>query len=170
MVKGSLPAARRSASFWRRTCTCSLSAGAAVFLISSMLSSALRLAVGDSQHLVDHGVAGGQQDLGLIAHGLAQQGVAHGALVADLALEGVGLGAAHDVVFLGVLVLHLDGDVGAHRNAVHAQLALVDDLDVLDHLFQLGDTVLDQALGVLGLVVFAVLGQVAVAAGLFDLL
>src|SRR5699024_11807545 len=101
-------------SFWRRTCTCSLSAGAAaVFLISSMLSSALHLAVGDGQHLVDHGVAGRQQHLGLIAHGLAQQGVAHGALVADLALEGVGLGAAHDVVFLGVVVLHLDGVVGA---------------------------------------------------------
>ena len=112
----------------------------------------------------------GSSTSALLAHGLAQQSVAHGALIADLAVEGVRLGAAHDVVLLGVLVLHLDGDVGAHRDGVHAQLALVDHADVLDHLLQLGDAVLHQALGVLGFVVLAVLGQVAVAAGFLDLL
>ena len=60
--------------------------------------------------------------------------------------------------------------MGAHRHAVHAQLALVDDDGVLDHLLQLGDAVLHQTLGVLGLVVLAVFRQVAVAAGFLDLL
>ena len=116
-------------------------------------------------------MAGGQQHFGLGAHSAAQQRVAHGALVADLAVQGVGLGAAHDVVFFGLILAgHLDGDVGAHRHAVHAQLALVDDDGVLDHLLQLGDAVFHQTLGVLGLVVLAVFRQVAVAAGFLDLL
>ena len=97
--------------------------------------------------------------------------MAHGALVADLAVQGVSLGAAHDVVLLDlVLTLHLDGDVGTDRDVLNAQFALVDDDSVLDHLLQLGDAVLDQTLGVLGLIVLAVLGQVAVAAGFLDLL
>ena len=126
--------------------------------------------VGDAQHLVVDGMAGGQQDFGGVADSLLQQGVAHGALVADLAVQGVSLGAAHDVVLLDlVLTLHLDGDVGTDRDVLNAQLALVDDDSVLDHLLQLGDAVLDQTLGVLGLIVLAVLGQVAVAAGFLDL-
>ena len=44
------------------------------------------------------------------------------------------------------------------------------DPDILDHLLQLVDAVLHQALGVLGLVVLTVLGQVAVAAGFLDFL
>ena len=55
------------------------------------------------------------------------------------------------------------------RDVLNAQLALVDDDSVLDHLLQLGDAVLDQALGVLGLIVLAVFRQVAVAAGFLDL-
>ena len=60
-------------------------------------------------------------------------------------------------------------DMGADGNVLHTQLALVDDDSILDHLLQLGDAVLDQTLGVLGLIVLAVLGQVAVAAGFLDL-
>ena len=59
--------------------------------------------------------------------------------------------------------------MGTDRDVLNAQLALVDDDSVLDHLLQLGDAVLDQTLGVLGLIVLAVLGQVAVAAGFLDL-
>ena len=117
--------------------------------------------MGNGQHGVLHGVAGGQQHFGLVAHSLAQQSVAHGAFVADLAVQGVGFGAAHNVVLL-VLVLagHEDGDVGAHRDIVHAQLALINDDGVLDHLLQFGDAVLHQTLRILGLVVLAVLRQV----------
>ena len=97
--------------------------------------------------------------------------MAHGALVADLAVDGVSLGAANNVVLLGLIIAgHFDGNVGANRNAVHAQLALVDDHSVLDHLLQLGDAVLHQTLGVLGFIVLAVLRKVAVAAGFLDLL
>ena len=79
--------------------------------------------MGDAQHLVVDGMAGGQQDFGGVADSLLQQGVAHGALVADLAVQGVGLGTAHDVVLLDlVLTLHLDGDVGTDRDALNAQL------------------------------------------------
>ena len=79
-------------------------------------------------------------------------------------------GAAHDIVFLGlVLTGHPDDHMGAHRHAVHTQLALINDDSVLDHLLQLGDAVLHQTLGVLGLVVLAVLRQVAVAACFLDL-
>ena len=96
--------------------------------------------MGDGQHFVLDGLAGGQQDLSLLAHGLAQQSVAHRALVADLAVDGVSLGTANDIVLLGLIIAdHLDGNVGANSNAVHAQLALVDDHSVLDHLLQLGD-------------------------------
>ena len=63
----------------------------------------------------------------------------------------------------------MDGDVGAHRDIVHAQLALVDYNCVLDGLLQLGDAVLHQTLRILGLVVLAVLGKVAVAACFLDL-
>ena len=95
---------------------------------------------------------------------------AHGALVADLAVEGVSLGAAHDIVFLGLVLAGLaDGNVGAHGNVIHAQFALVDYNCVLDGLLQLGDAVLHQTLRILGLVVLAVLRQVAVAAGFLDL-
>ena len=118
--------------------------------------------MGDGQHFVLDGLAGGQQDLSFLAHGLAQQSVAHGALVADLAVDGVSLGAANDIVLLGLIIAdHLDGNVGANSNAVHAQLALVDDHSVLDHLLQLGDAVLHQTLGVLGFIVLAVLRKVA---------
>ena len=59
--------------------------------------------------------------------------------------------------------------MGADGDAFDAQLALVDDDSVLDHLLQLGDAVLHQTLRVLCLIVLAVLGQVAVAAGFLDL-
>ena len=60
--------------------------------------------MGDGQHFVLDGLAGGQQDFSLLAHGLAQQSVAHGALVADLAVDGVSLGAANDIVLLGLII------------------------------------------------------------------
>ena len=49
--------------------------------------------------------------------------------------------------------------MGADGDAFDAQLALVDDDSVLDHLLQLGDAVLHQTLRVLGLVVPAVVEQ-----------
>ena len=96
--------------------------------------------------------------------------MAHGALIADLAVEGVSFGAAHDIVFLGFVLAGLaDGDVSTHGNVIHAQLTLVDQNCVLDGLLQLGDAVLHQTLRILGFIVLAVLRQVAVAAGFLDL-
>ena len=67
--------------------------------------------MGDGQHSVLHGLAGGQQHFDLFAHSLAHQGVTHGALVADLAVEGISFGAAHDIVFLGFVLAGLaDGE------------------------------------------------------------
>ena len=60
--------------------------------------------------------------------------------------------------------------MGTDRDVLNTQLALVDDDSVLDHLLQLGDAVLDQTLGVLGLIVLAVLGQVAEGACFLQLL
>ena len=124
----------------------------------------------DFHHGVDDGGAVGEDGLALFAHLEAHHGLAHGGLVRDLAVEGVSLGGAGDGVGEFLTLLILDDHLGAHVHVLAAHLALVQDADVLELGLQFGDACFQGSLVVLGLVVFAVFGQVTEAAGHADLL
>src|SRR5262245_20626499 len=82
----------------------------------------------------------------------------------------VGLVGTDDLVavlFLGVLVD--DGDGGAELHLLARELADVDDLGARDLVLELGDAALDEALALAGRVVFRVLREIAMLAGLGDL-
>ena len=97
---------------------------------------------------------------------VAQQGGADGGFVGDLALAGVGLGGAHDLIggleaVLGVA--HGHGGADVHAAGGHG--ALVDDVHVLQLVLQHGDVVFVLRLLVLGGVIFRILAQIAETPG-----
>src|SRR5712692_4638715 len=107
-------------------------------------------------------------DLALL---LAQDRLADGRLVRELALRRVRLRRADDVVLNGLVRVHvLQLHVRADRDDVLGDLLLVDHARVEEALLELGDPVLEHRLLVLGVVVLRVLGDVAELARLLDAL
>ena len=63
----------------------------------------------------------------------------------------------------------MDFDLGAEADLVRADFIGIHDLDILEELFELGDAGLNVALLILCSIVFSVLGEVALRAGLLEL-
>ena len=102
---------------------------------------------------------------------MAEQRLAERRVVRDAALHGVGLLRADDGVELLIAGLHiLDLDGAAEADLAFGVLGLVDDDGVGKDVLDLGDAAVELGLLVLGLVVFAVFGEVAEGARLLDLL
>ncbi len=101
---------------------------------------------------------------------LAQQGLAEGGVLRDPAVHGVGLLGAHDLIGQGLVKLQVfHHHVVAHVDDVPGGLLLLDDGVVGQNLVQLCDAGVQLSLlCVLGLVILAVLRQVAKGAGLLD--
>ena len=110
-------------------------------------------------------------DIDDIADARADQSVTDRGLVGNLALEAVRLCGSDDVeVEVLIVILVMDLDVAADVDLVCVSLVLIDDLCVLQDVLDLLDTGLDITLLVLRRVVLGVLGEVALLAGLTDLL
>jgi hypothetical protein len=119
----------------------------------------------DTDDLVGE-VAGRDLDHDLVALLLAEQGAPDRALVRDPAFGRLGLGRADDRELLGS-VGAFDVDRRADLDVI-GRMVLVDDRGVLDQRLEGLDAALHERLLVLGVLVFGVLGQVAVFLGVVD--
>ena len=169
MVKGSLPLSCSSFSLSRRIWSSwdRFSCSPVWLFLSAMLTSPLSL---DLQQLILHRTGGGIHHH-LVPGIFAQQGLAEGGVLRDGAVHGVGLLGAHDLIgdlLVKLLVQH--GDGGAQADVVPLGLVLLDNHVIGQNLLQLAHTGVELALLVFGLVVFAVLAEVAEPPGHFNLL
>ena len=102
---------------------------------------------------------------------MAKQCLAERGIVGNAAFHGVGLLRTDDGVKLLVTRLHiLDLDGAAEADLALGVLCLVNNDGMGENIFNLGDAAIKLGLLVLGLVVFAVLGEVAERTRLLDLL
>src|SRR3990172_8819586 len=112
--------------------------------------------------------AGGGGDLYLLPRLLPQQGSAHRGKVGYLALPGIGFGAAHNSIGLGLAVLGDHSDPGANLHPVG--LAMLDDDGVLQDVLQFQDVALYQGLLILGLLILRIVVRAPRLLGPLDLL
>ena len=110
-------------------------------------------------------------DVGDLAECLAEQALADGGFHGNLLLGEVGFVFGHQRVgHLLAVADVLDGDPAEDEGLGGVDLGLVDDAGAGEDGFRLGDLGLEHALGLLGRVVLGVLAEVALVAGLGDLL
>ena len=115
-------------------------------------------------------VTGGGLHQDLFPHLFAQQGPTKGGVLRNPAVHRVGLLGTHHLIGLLLVKLQVQhGDPGAQTDGVVVVLVLLDHHTVGQNLLHLGNPGVELALFVFGLVIFAVLAQIAEGAGLLDL-